>query len=78
MLLMPKKFRIYALSESVRAASTRLIISIHASQYLLISRVKSEPSIEPITILNNDLDGSHALYSSLMKLSVVNSLMAIH
>jgi hypothetical protein len=61
-LLRPSRFRLYGLSESTMAASTELAPSLQFPSFtnrtLVSSRVKVEPSVESITILNDDSDVS--------------------
>jgi hypothetical protein len=61
-LLRPGRFRLYGLSESTMAASTKLATPLRSSSCTnhtpLFSRMKVEPSVESITILNDDSDVS--------------------
>jgi hypothetical protein len=61
-LLRPKRFRLYGLSESTMAASIELatlLWSPSCTNYTpLSSRMKIEPGVESITILNDDFDMS--------------------
>jgi hypothetical protein len=61
-LLRPGRFKLYGLSESIMAVSTKLatpLWSPSCTNYTpLSSRVKVEPSVESITILSDDCDVS--------------------
>jgi hypothetical protein len=61
-LLRPRRFRLYGLSESTMAASTKLAPSLRSpsctNHTSLSSRVKLEPGVESITILSDDSDVS--------------------
>jgi hypothetical protein len=67
-LLGPGKFRLYGLSESVMAATTILAIPLSLPsctiQTSLNSRVKVEPSLQPVTILSDDSDMSSPLQAT--------------
>jgi hypothetical protein len=58
-LLRPGRFRLYGLSESTMAASTKLAPFLQSSSCTnripVSSKVKVEPGVESITILNDDL-----------------------
>jgi hypothetical protein len=61
-LLRLGRVRLYGLSESTMAASTKLATPLRSSSCTnhtpLFSRMKVEPSVESITILNDDSDVS--------------------
>jgi hypothetical protein len=59
-LLRPGRFRLYGLSESTMAVSTKLAPSLRSPSSTnhtpVSSRMKVEPNVESITILNDDSD----------------------
>jgi hypothetical protein len=61
-LLRPGRFGLYGLSESTMAASTEFAPSLRSPSFTnrtpISSRVKEEPGVESITILNDDSDVS--------------------
>jgi hypothetical protein len=61
-LLGPGRFRLYGLSESVMATTTILATPLSSPsctiQTPLISRLKVEPGLQPVTILSDDSDMS--------------------